>query len=82
MYTIGEVRSSECPVSLITPQSRDLIQIYWRSKSLKEVGISSHATADLPIPLADAFVVISNEENRCANASHDYDEFDRRHAGN
>lgn len=68
--------SEECPVSAITPESRELVQLYLRSKSLKEVGAATYSDGELPIRLADAFVLFSNEEIKCDNERHTYESLD------
>ncbi len=77
LYTIAGVQVNECPVSVITPKSRDLIQLFSRLQSLKELGVSTYAEGDIPIPLADAFVILSNEEKKCESTRSNYESFDR-----
>jgi hypothetical protein len=80
MFTVSEVRSNECPVSVTTKQSDQLVQTYHRSRSLQEVGVSTFRANGMPIPLADAFVILSSEANRYENAARDYEQYDAKHA--
>lgn len=72
-------RTNECPVSLITPQSRELVQIYFRSKILHEAGVAPLGAEDLPIKVADAFVVIATEANIVEGAINEIEHFDAKH---
>lgn len=46
---------------------------------LQDAGVKSFEAKDMPIPLADAFVIISGESMRYENAAREYDEYDQRH---
>jgi len=79
MFTVPDVRSNECPVSCVTRQTHELIQIYHRAKSLQDAGVSSFSAKDMPIPLADAFVVIGGEEAKYESVARDYAEYDTKY---
>jgi hypothetical protein len=62
------VSSNECPVSQTTPLSVELTQAFDRSQALQECGVSSTKVSSLPIPLADAFIILTSEQNALDNA--------------
>ena len=75
MFSIAELRTNECPVSIIWHDStaKELVQLFERSKVLAEAGVGPADPNELPITLADAFVVLQGEENtyKCARAEHE-----------
>jgi hypothetical protein len=67
----------ECPVSYITSTSQELVQLYARSKILSDAGVTSKAE-DIPIVLADAFVILSGEAARYESHMREAEERDRQ----
>jgi hypothetical protein len=64
-------RIDECPVSYITPESRELVQIYLRSTQMKKSQGASLYGPDLnrwPARTVDAFTCLESERIRTENA--------------
>ena len=65
-YSVAGTGINECPVSYITPESYELVQIYARSKQIGgEQGIASLCGPNLdnwPCRIADAFCVLETEK--------------------
>jgi tmRNA-binding protein len=79
MYTVGErqinidaFRSDICPRAIVKrePELMELVQIYARSTTLAGKGVAP--MEDVPAKLADAFVVMANEEAVVSAAISDY----------
>lgn len=63
--------STECPVSAITPQSQELIQIYARNAHMQEAAGASLFGPDMgkwPARMVDVFVALESERVKSDNA--------------
>lgn len=71
-YTVSGTSISECPVSYITPESYELVQMYARSKQIGgEQGTSSLFGPNLddwPCRIADAFCALETEKVKTESA--------------
>jgi hypothetical protein len=65
------VATAECPVSFITPRSRELVEVFMRAKRLTESSGASMFGPDLsawPAWAVDSFDVLERESIRYENA--------------
>lgn len=84
-FSIYGCRAQECPRSTlehVDPQAANLVQIYIRTKNLKELGAQT-LTGNEPIPLVDALLVLAQEESKYESAlaewtHHDADNVQKR----
>ena len=63
--------TNECPVSLITPQSKQIVEVFVRAKFAHQASGAGLYGPDLscwPARAVDALVVIQQETNREHNA--------------
>ena len=71
---IEELATAECPVSLITQDSIDLLERFFRMQAVKDaVGVVSGPDADpgkWPARLVDALVVIQGERDAAEEIRH------------
>lgn len=68
---IDSITLDECPVGMIAPESRRLVEIMARADFAKQASGSALYGANLskwPVRMVDASVVIQQERNREANA--------------
>lgn len=73
-FTVVGISSKECPVSAITGQSQELLEIFARSKRMKEAaGMSLYGPnmADWPARMVDVFDVFEAENINYENAKYD-----------
>lgn len=65
-FSIFDTGTNECPVSLISSESIDMIVLYARTKVMREFGASPYG-GDLnkwPAKAVDSFVLIQEEHSR------------------
>ena len=70
-YGVEGVSTSECPASLIRPETRELIQILGRAARAREAGGGALFGGDLrrwPARLVDAVTAIEEERIKAHNA--------------
>lgn len=67
---VEEIELSECPVSLITPESRQLVEIQVSAQTMSKSGVSLYGpdASRWPARMYDAAVVVQQEHNRAENA--------------
>lgn len=61
----------ECPVSFITPESRELVQVFLRARQMRELAGASLYGPDLrewPARVVDAFTLLESERLKTENA--------------
>ena len=68
-------RCDVCPreIAKTNPQAMELVQIYARSQTLTEKGVSLFAPGEMPAKMVDAFVVLANEDAMVRNALQEFD---------
>jgi hypothetical protein len=79
-FTIFEASTGECPISLITDESQELLELYHKSKVMREFGVAPFG-GDMnkwPARLVDAFMVIRQEEMKVENLMRDVTQSERR----
>jgi hypothetical protein len=72
-YTVDDTEIDECPVSLITPASVELVQVIDRMHIAKDrTGASPYGTdlSKYPSKLVDSLIAIEIEERKVALARH------------
>lgn len=71
-YNVKGTSTNECPVSLISPESFELVQIYARSKQIggESGGVSPFGPnlGKWPARMADAFCVLETERVKAETA--------------
>ena len=70
-FTIAGIATAECPVSLITPRSQELLQMYIRAKRVKEASgaaLFGPDQSEWPAWAVDAVDVCELESIRHENA--------------
>lgn len=73
------VATAECPVSLITPESGEILRLFTRAERLQESGTALFGP-DLsawPAWAVDAFDVLTTEQIRLENAKWDAEKGER-----
>jgi hypothetical protein len=71
VYGVEGVSTSECPVSLVRPATRELVQILGRARRAREAAGPALLGPDLsrwPARLADAVAAIEEERIKVHNA--------------
>jgi hypothetical protein len=68
VYTVPGVETAECPVSLITGRSRELIQIVIRARQLQRSGGSLFAAGEWPVEIVDAVCAVEQADCQVENA--------------
>lgn len=71
MYTVPDTEISECPVSYISPASRELVQIVFRSQYATAAPLFGTDLSKWPIWAMDVLVTVEQERIKEHNARFD-----------
>ncbi len=68
-FMIFGTATNECPVSLISAQSLELVQLFARTRMMKEFGASPYGgnLSRWPSKLVDAFTLLQEEHTKVEN---------------
>lgn len=63
-FNANGTATNECPVSLITAKSEELIQVFAKSKALASFGATPYGNnlAKWPAKMVEAFVILEEEQ--------------------
>jgi hypothetical protein len=67
-FEIFEVQSSECPKSVTSPLTKELLLQGSRQKNAQEMGISLYPAGEIEARLLDAFMIMERENARIREA--------------
>jgi hypothetical protein len=67
-FTLDEVSCNECPVTLVTPESMRLVEIFGRAQFVSGAPLYGPDLSRWPARMVDAAAVIQQEQNRTENA--------------
>jgi hypothetical protein len=70
-FTIVGTATAECPVSMITVEAQEMLQLFLRANIMKEFGVTMHG-GDLskwPSKVVDAFILLYSEKKRVESMS-------------
>ncbi len=81
VFGVEGLSAAECPVSLIQPETRELIQILQRARRVQEAGGAALFGPDLrrwPARVVDALAAVEEERIRVHNAEIEAEASERR----
>lgn len=67
-FSIDELSCNECPVTLITPESKRLVEIFDRAGLVNAAPLYGPDLSKWPARMVDAAGIIQQEANRTENA--------------